>query len=315
MLNAVYRDKMQRHPYGYACYQPESSLIVKPGALGYVNNDGRWSPLVAKNGSNIDLGVPETLVPNGLGSFDKLFAAPPEEMSWGPKISDGANGISLDFKANASLIPAGVPADIGALFGFKTDESFGAILMTTNPVTREAVYGERAYKNWCKTNAPVIISNWPDVEDHGLVIVTSIHKTTRADLRTWQDKRQEIKVGFKASAVGLGELAPSSEWYKALGDDGWISSEAPSNTSEQKVVFFGGLFWRFNKLSKYLPGQDQLTSSEFKKLRSVIDQLPNSFSTVYNGTPYIVSCNEIGRGQVGPEGPGKEDEEDSGMEY
>jgi hypothetical protein len=102
MLNAVYQDKMQRHPYGYACYQPESSLIVKPGALGYVTDDGRWSPLVDKNGSNVNLGVRETLERNGLETFDKLFAAPLEEMIWGPKISDGANGISLDFKANAS---------------------------------------------------------------------------------------------------------------------------------------------------------------------------------------------------------------------
>ena len=122
------------------------------------------------------------------------------------------------------LIPAGIPADIGALFKFKTDELFGAILMTTNPVTREALYGERDYKEWCRVNASAILLSWPDIEDHDLIIVTSIHRTARADLRSWQDKTKEITIGFRVSATGMGEVAPSSEWYKAGGDDGWITS-------------------------------------------------------------------------------------------
>ena len=93
---------MQEHPYGYALYQPESSLIVKPGALGYISKDGRWTPLVGKGGVNINLGAPESLAQNGLTEFNELHAAPPEQMSWGPKLSDHAKGYKLDFKADAS---------------------------------------------------------------------------------------------------------------------------------------------------------------------------------------------------------------------
>lgn len=89
------------------------------------------------------------------------------------------------------------------------------------------MYGERSYKDWCKTNAQTIVSKWPDVIDHGLVIITSIHKTRRADLRSWQEKGKAIHIGFETSFIGLGEVAPSSEWYKEQSDDGWITSESP----------------------------------------------------------------------------------------
>lgn len=93
---------MRNHNYGYACYQPESSLIVKPAALGYVSADGRWSPLVDDNDQQVNLGNPETLEPNGLTAFNGLHAAPAEEMTWGPKISDGTKGNRVDLSAGAS---------------------------------------------------------------------------------------------------------------------------------------------------------------------------------------------------------------------
>lgn len=124
--------------------------------------------------------------------------------------------------------PAGIPADIGALFKFTTNKSFGAILLTTNPVVREAIFGERVFKTWCKDNAETILTSWPDVIDKGLVIVTSIYKTARADLTSWQDQEKEVKVGFRPSASEVGELAAASEWYTASGDSGWNTYQSPN---------------------------------------------------------------------------------------
>lgn len=55
-----------------------------------------------QSGSNVNLGMPETLVPNGLTPLGVLHDAPPEDMQWGPKLSDGVKDWNLDFKANAS---------------------------------------------------------------------------------------------------------------------------------------------------------------------------------------------------------------------
>lgn len=124
------------------------------------------------------------------------------------------------------MIPAGIPADISALYKFKTNSSFGAILMTANPVTHEVISDTRACTAWFKYNMAAILRHWPAVINHGLVIVTSIHKTAQADIKCWHDKRKEISIGFKFSAVEKGEIAPSSKWYKVPGD-GWVTSKAP----------------------------------------------------------------------------------------
>jgi len=125
-----------------------------------------------------------------------------------------------------SLIPAGIPTDIGALYEFETSEKFGAILMTKPPVTRESIYGSTTLRKWCRDNTATLLDKWPEIKTNGLIIVTSTYLTSRADINAWQDKSKKVSIGFKGTAVDVFEVAPSSEWYKASSDGGWIASTA-----------------------------------------------------------------------------------------
>jgi hypothetical protein len=94
---------MLNHPYGYALYEPQSSTIVKPGAVGYIDQEtGRFVPLTKKGSKRVDLEDEESLKINGLTPFNNLLRAEPDERSWGPKTSSRVNATEIDIKAKAS---------------------------------------------------------------------------------------------------------------------------------------------------------------------------------------------------------------------
>ena len=132
---------------------------------------------------------------------------------------------------NARLIPAGIPAEIGALYKFASSEAFGAILMTKTPVIRESLYGDTPFRLWCRENTPTILAKWQDVKTRGLILVTSTYSTSQADINAWRDGSKEVSIGFKTSVVDVLEIAPSSEWYTAASDGGWITSKSENVSS------------------------------------------------------------------------------------
>jgi hypothetical protein len=119
------------------------------------------------------------------------------------------------------LLPAGIPAGVGALYEFDTHEDFGAILMTEAPVVREAIYGSTALRRWCRDNTEALLSSWPEIKQNGLIIVTSTFATSHANINSWQEKGKKITIGFSGSTFGAYELAPSGSWYAATGAKGW----------------------------------------------------------------------------------------------
>jgi len=125
------------------------------------------------------------------------------------------------------LVPAGIPANVGALYTFQSVNNSGAILMTKDPVTKNFVYGDRPLRTWCKENSQRILTRWPDVKDRGVIVVTSTYTTAQADINAWEDKQKTISVGFRTGFVNVMEVAPSSDWYTASSDNGWITSKSP----------------------------------------------------------------------------------------
>lgn len=100
--------------------------------------------------------------------------------------------------------------------------------MTKAPVLHNQIYGSTTYRKWCQDNSTILLDKWPEIKTNGLIIVTSTHSTLEANINAWQDKSKKVSVGFKASAVDVLEIAPSSEWYRASSDGGWIASKAGS---------------------------------------------------------------------------------------
>ncbi|KAF9892346.1 hypothetical protein FE257_002123 [Aspergillus nanangensis] len=265
-LGALYQQSMLKHPYGYALYEPESSKVLQPGFCGYLTELGQWTPLLGVDERPINLGDPLSLVQNGLTPFNHFHRAPADKRSWGPKVCGRVTQRKVELEAGVSLMPAGIPADVGALYRYSSKDGFGAILMTQGPVVKDFVYGTTPFRVWCKDNSEVILRRWPDVRDRGLIIATSTYTTQRAMMNAWSDTEKEISVGFHAGVVEIGEIGPSSTWYTSNGDGGWVAAEA-GEPDERKVVFFGGLYFKYRRLAVILPQSHAFSSGPVEKAR------------------------------------------------
>ncbi|EAW15296.1 uncharacterized protein ACLA_059630 [Aspergillus clavatus NRRL 1] len=265
-LSALYQESMLSHPYGYALYEPESSKTLQPGFCGYITELGQWTPLLGADHLPINLGDATSLARNGLTPFTHFQRAPSDSRSWGPKVSGRLKQKKLDLSAGASLLPAGIPADIGALYQYSNRDGFGAILMTQSPVVKDSLYGSTVFRLWCKANSETILRQWPDIKERGLIIVTSVYTTKFAMTNAWTESEKEVTIGFRAGAIEIGEIAPSSSWHTAEGDSGWVASEA-SQPDERKVVFFGGLHFKYRRLAAVLPQSHVFSASSIEKAK------------------------------------------------
>ncbi|KAI9652306.1 MAG: hypothetical protein M1829_001677 [Trizodia sp. TS-e1964] len=155
--------------------QPENSLFI---------------PLTGA-GKQINLQENESLQSNSLSQSKNMVPAEPEKKYRGPKTSKRVTGTKVNLKVGTLFLPAGIPANIAALYEFESTDDFGAILMTQVPVIHKQLY---------------------EIKENGLIIVTSTYSTKEANINTWQEKGKKISIGFAASALDLFELAPSSKW-------------------------------------------------------------------------------------------------------
>jgi hypothetical protein len=114
--------------------------------------------------------------------------------------------------------------------------------MTQPPVVRESIYGSTTLRIWSRENTPALLSNWPEIKENGLIIVTNTYLTSRADINAWQNKSKKVAIGFEGSAVDAFEIAPSTSWHRASSDGGWIAAVA-ANVS---VACSGGFDIRFS---------------------------------------------------------------------
>lgn len=97
-LNRIYADEMQNHPYGYALYQPMFSSVIKPGAVGFFDASGFWSPVA-------DLTDVKSLEAAGLKPpHHALSAAPLQNQTWGPMTSKSVSGHNLDTSSGTKYV-------------------------------------------------------------------------------------------------------------------------------------------------------------------------------------------------------------------
>lgn len=94
-LGNNYAKAMRKQPYGYALYDPESSLVLKPATCGYLTESGSWTPV-------LDLSDATRLESLGLTPLNAIDRARPKTREWGPRISTGVKHAFVDLKGGAS---------------------------------------------------------------------------------------------------------------------------------------------------------------------------------------------------------------------
>jgi hypothetical protein len=104
------------------------------------------------------------------------------------------------------------------------------MLLTAPHVSVERLYDESTYIAWAKKNVAWLFKLYPDAKEKGFYIVTSTYNTPRCATVAWSDPNKKVVLGFKADVAGLGELAPSSEWYVAKQSEGVNYFEAVRST-------------------------------------------------------------------------------------
>jgi hypothetical protein len=120
--------------------------------------------------------------------------------------------------------------------------------MTSPPVVHQRYLYESPFRQWVQENALQIIEKRPEVTQHGLWVVTSTYGTKQCSLNVWTGKQKETMIGFTVGDVSGAEAGPAAQWYEAASDSDW--SRYSADGKNLRVVFIGGLKFRYNKLSK-----------------------------------------------------------------
>ncbi|KAL8822490.1 MAG: hypothetical protein Q9191_006776 [Dirinaria sp. TL-2023a] len=235
-LERVYADQMRHHPYGYALYHPASTTTLRPGSVGVFDGLGFWNPIA-------HLEDPTSLQKHGLKPpTEGLERAPSERIrKWSPRTSSGVSEKLLGFRIGAGALAAGLPVDANLAVEYQSAVSYGAVLISSSPVTREAFYYQAPFKKWVKENAAALLHGHlaEDIKQHGLFVVTQTFATKKCALTAWRHSERKVHFGFGAGISGLAELSPEVDWYAGSSETGWNFHEAEG--SESKVVFAGGL--------------------------------------------------------------------------
>jgi hypothetical protein len=221
-LDLAYANFMKNHPFGTALYTPQPYRLFHPGSVGYFDSNGSWNPIA-------DLSSPEDLAETGYKPVaERLERAPPEKsIQWGPKISSKTKAKKLGLKAAVSAaVATAIPIGIGTWYRFTSQEEGGAVLLTKTPLRHEKYYYESPFKGWIRDNATLLVEKRKEILEYGLWIVTSTWSTEECAINVWSEAEHGVGVGFKSSAVGFGEVAPSGDYYEDDQDGSWLKIKA-----------------------------------------------------------------------------------------
>jgi hypothetical protein len=107
---------------------------------------------------------------------------------------------------------------------YENEKKFGAVLLTSRPATESAIKTDVSrLVTWGERNMGPILKWNPDVEHHGMWIVTRTYGTSKISLNAWKSQGT-AKMAFFTVDPDKGDLAPT-DFCVGTGD-GWSNYEA-----------------------------------------------------------------------------------------
>jgi hypothetical protein len=216
-LAQKYANAMTEHPYGYALFRPASSMKLQPGSCGYLDEQGKWNPVI----TNIEDTAELQRAGENISAPSPLIAMDPESHVWGPKVATDMTYKCTTFSGAADATAAGFPAEISIALEFSAKKDFGAVLHCAHQVEEHGFYHRDAFVQWAKANAQSLIDFCPDVKRYGVWIVTSTFETREVDILAWTGRTKIASMGFKVAVPAAGEIGPSGKFVKAGSAGGW----------------------------------------------------------------------------------------------
>jgi hypothetical protein len=230
----IYHASLAHYKYGYGLFQPESTEKLLPGMCGYIDESGRWQPL-------LDLTSKEKIAAAGLTPLGDLQKSEPETQTWEPRVASTVRknkiGVSGDV---SSLVAAGLPIDASIAIKYSTSANFGAILMCDSEVVVQSFDHRDVFRDWLKKNADRLMQKWPELKQSGVYVATSTYEGSSIHINCWTDNSQEVSLGFKAGVTGIGSLGPSVGWVRGNSTSGWSHYVTVSSRSVQLFIEIQG---------------------------------------------------------------------------
>lgn len=117
----------------------------------------------------------------------------------------------------------GVPVEASIEFEVDNESSFGAVLTTEKPVTREYYLRHKEpWIDWIKQNSKKLMKKYGDeIGEYKLWIITQVYMTTTARINILQSSKRKVSIGFKADVAQIGKLQPHGGWSTDNKNDGW----------------------------------------------------------------------------------------------
>lgn len=123
-----------------------------------------------------------------------------------------------------------MPSSVKAVCEYKSNNSFGAVLLTAPAVTREAYYHKSSFRSWESKNAKLVLSLYPEVREYGLWIITGTWSATECSITAWKNQEEKVSVGFGAGAPDVANIDTSAGWYAGSSSGGWTNMKEEVST-------------------------------------------------------------------------------------
>ncbi|KAK8034168.1 hypothetical protein PG993_009163 [Apiospora rasikravindrae] len=248
-----YTDAMAGRSFGYGLFHPPRFADMRPGMVGYIDDNGRWHRIA-------DLTNSDELRKKGFSDFILPVADKPDRVKLGPVLSENVHSheIALEADAAAAAVALGLPVDIGGVIEYATEDNFGAILMCDDEVVFEGFDVRDVFVQWLKDkkNQSAILKNHRDVKRYGVCVVRGTSSAEQVYLRTWSGAGDRVRVGFKLGFTGVAALNPEVAYYRANHGAGWRRFDG-----EKRVVFFTGVKFSYNFLGR---GREDRSGAAFR---------------------------------------------------
>ncbi|KAK4692624.1 hypothetical protein P7C71_g4618, partial [Lecanoromycetidae sp. Uapishka_2] len=202
-LGVLYAKNMDHFGCGMAMFQPVAAHDMRPPCVGYIDGNNRYESLRGTFSSELRL---------------------------------------TNLEADSTLRRnVGLPVGADAHIKYKSNNSFGAVLMAQKPITLISYNDETLFNSWLRANrARLSLLHGHQLRRYGLWLVTRTYTTPRASITAWDAKDKEANMSVKAKANMMGELGGDLEWTDKSTDKDWshYSGKADGGTV---VVFFDGI--------------------------------------------------------------------------
>jgi len=224
-----YRESMRSEPYGYALYHPQEHTRLRPGMLGYLDENKHWHPL-------LDLRDPQAIANLNLPALKMQMLNERKPEQWGPKTASTVKETTIKLGGDVDAASLGLPLDVGGAVQYSSASDFGAILMCDDKVVPKGFDERKPFLLWLKSNSKALLKQFPDLKDYGVIVATWTYSASQIYIHVWEDKDKTVVVGVKAGATGVGHGETENVWRRAHSSDGWTRFDDGA-----RVVFFTGV--------------------------------------------------------------------------